>query len=267
MSGPTSTKTQSDLEPLVARAFFYKLLAAWFRHPESAETQEFIEETSSRWQEIASRLKSPLTTPLSLLMGREVGEGHINKERVKETLGQLLKQYHETTRGEWVNQYERCFGHTAHSRVPAYELEHGEEHSHRQPQELADIAAFYQAFGLQVSGKNRERADHISVECEFMYYLLYKEAYAVSGEEVEKVSICREASQHFFSQHLGYWVPAFLFRLSKVAGADLLKRVACFALAFIFEESDALDAKTGREDLPIRMIQEKEETGCVSCLH
>jgi TorA maturation chaperone TorD len=185
----------------------------------------------------------------------------------------LLEQLHESlisklkvvTLREWTEQYERCFGHTAHSKVPPYELEYGEEHSHRQPQELADIAAFFHAFGLQVSQQAHERVDHISVECEFMSFLLYKEDYALEHDGEEKAMICRQASVDFLSRHLGRWAVSFALRLSQHAGQTLMGRIGDFAFSFINRDCQLCGVQAGPSDLPVRLIQEKEETGCTSC--
>lgn len=186
-------------------------------------------------------------------------------ESVKEKLDALFKQFHQTNRQDWIDQYELCFGHTAHSKVPPYELEYGEEHSHRQPQELADIAAFYHAFGLGVSQQAHERADHISVECEFMSFLLYKEAYALEHDGEEKASICRQASVDFLSCHLGRWVVSFTHRLSQHAGQTLMGRMGDFAFSFINQDCQRCGIGAGPSHLSIREIQEKEEIGCTSC--
>lgn len=69
-------------------------------------------------------------------------------------------------------------------------------------QVLADIAAFYQAFGVET---NKDRPDLLSSELEFMYLLLFKERYALDtkiSEADEKFHICREAERKFFLEHL-----------------------------------------------------------------
>ena len=132
--------------------------------------------------------------------------------------------------------------------------------------ELADIAAFYRAFGLQVTEQARERVDHVSVECEFMYFLTFKEAHALEEGQAENASICKEASSRFLADHLGRWLPAFALRLSKFAGEGLMKLIADFAFLFLVSDCKRMGIEAGPSNLPIRMIQEQEETGCISCL-
>ena len=71
--------------------------------------------------------------------------------------------------------------------------------------ELADVAGFYRAFGVQVS-RGSERPDHITAELEFMPLLAVKEAIAIQEEgDGEHAEVCREAAGAFLQDHLGRW--------------------------------------------------------------
>ena len=248
MSGQTSTKTQSEISILLARSFFYRLLADFLKHPASDGVYGRIQEIVGSWEQALSILRIEGKETLGCLLGR------------------VIRQINEIELTEWVKEYERCFGHTAHSRVPAYELEYGEEHSHRQPQQMADIAAFYSAFGLRVAEKIHERVDHAAVECEFVSFLIYKEAYALEHDGEEKALVCRDALHHFLSEHLGQWLPAFAHRLSRHAERGLMKDIADFAFTFAAEDAKSLGLKIGSVDMSVRPIEEGVETGCISCL-
>ena len=246
MSGPISTRIPSRVEQLLARSYFYGLLAHLFAHPESG--------------------KCPPEAGPPLAEKVENGKWETLEEvSLKEEFDRVLKQLHQTSRQEWVDQYERCFGHTAHSKVPPYELEYGEEHNYRQPQQLADITAFYYAFGLRLDPQIHERADHVTVECEFMHFLTYKEAYALEHDGNEKALLCQEASRRFLSEHLGKWMPAFSFRLAKYASQGVMKSIADAALQFIIKDCQRLGIETGPTDLPIRVIRDEQEINCGSC--
>lgn len=240
---------QNDVQVtnLLARAALYQLLSTLFRHPRSSNVRIDLEENANVWYAAVDQLSVPARGGL------------------KQPLSLLLKDIRKTGDQEWIRQYENCFGHTAHAKVPAYELEYGEEHSHREPRELADIAAFYQAFGVHSAPSVHERADHVSVECEFMHFLLYKQAYAESLGEDDHARVCRDGSRSFLEHHLGRWLPAFASRLSRHASGDLMKQIADFVLAFIHVDCETQGLKAGRRDLPVRVIDEKQDTECVSC--
>lgn len=103
--------------------------------------------------------------------------------------------------------YRDLFGFTAHPKVPPYETEYGEESLFQQPQELGDLAGFYNAFGLKL--KASERVDHISCECEFLSFLTRKEAYALEQNDADMLAETRKAQRFFLKDHWGRFIPAF----------------------------------------------------------
>lgn len=98
-------------------------------------------------------------------------------------------------------------------------------------QRLADIAGFYHAFGLEMSPACGERLDHISVEAEFLYVLLAKEAAALDRGDSEGMDICRDARRKFFQEHLGWWVPAFTRAIERVVPPGYYRQLAQFTAA------------------------------------
>ena len=250
MSDPTNTKTQSKLqiERLLARSVLYQMLAFFFRYPEVTRDLSAVKENVSIWRDAVKEL-------FSINGGGDV----------EAALEDLLTAFQTLSIREWRMDYEKNLGHTAHSGVPAYELEYGEAHSKREPQELADIAGFYNAFGLKVSDKLPERGDHVSVECEFLHFLLYKESVALEDGAQDKAEICRDASFRFFSEHLGYWLPTFSKRLSKNS-VGFMKKVAVLAYEFVSQDCRVLGIEPGPEGLPVRVVKENEDSGCVSCV-
>jgi nitrate reductase assembly molybdenum cofactor insertion protein NarJ len=65
---------------------------------------------------------------------------------------------------------------------------------------LADLRAYYQAFGY--CPPHDEPPDHIAVETDFMAYLKMKQAFAVARLQEEQVSITADAAQAFVENHL-----------------------------------------------------------------
>ena len=133
--------TVQVIEALLARSAVYHALSVLLRHPD-AET--------SAW--LASRQHHRLLEVLERL-GPE--------SRLQELARRLTELLDTVPVSDLRREHERTFGHAVQGAAPPYELEYGEEHSHREPQELGDIAAFYQAFGLRVALAAHERADHL----------------------------------------------------------------------------------------------------------
>jgi hypothetical protein len=68
--------------------------------------------------------------------------------------------------------------------------------------EMADVAGFYRAFGLDFPS---DRPDHVSMELEFMRVVTMKEARALMDDDGENAGICISAQKSFLSAHLGRW--------------------------------------------------------------
>ncbi|MCA9404999.1 MAG: molecular chaperone TorD family protein [Candidatus Omnitrophica bacterium] len=248
MSDQTSTKTQSDdVDLILCRSQLYGALAYFYRHPASLRTDSIDKEQREMWEESVSQLRFS------------------NKPYLQSIMKSLMRELDKINKQEWVSLYEDCFSHTAHGTVSSYELEYGEEHTYRQPQQLGDIAAFYQAFGLKVNEKTHERVDHISVECEFMHFLNFKEAYALEHDSKDNAETCRLANSRFLSEHLGRWAPSFAMRLSKYVKEGLFKHLADFTYSFLIEDCKSKGITPGSSDLPLRSVNENYDSGCVTC--
>ena len=185
--------------------------------------------------------------------------------RLSEQARRMLKMLDTAALPDLTRQHELTFGHAVQGAAPPYELEYGEEHSHRQPQELSDIAAFYTAFGLRSAANSHERVDHIGTECEFLHYLLYKQACGADGDADEQVRVCEEAGRRFLADHLGRWGPAFALRLTRVAGDEWLGIVGELLLEWLSQECARMDVPLGSCDLPLRSPKEQDEVGCAAC--
>lgn len=229
------------IEALLARSAVYHALGVLLRHP-SAQPEGWLSSREyRRWPEIVQLLR---------------GEGAFATRLAQALKGAAIPA--------WTRQYEQIIGHSVQSAAPPYELEYGEPHSHRQPQELGDIAAFYQAFGLQNAPQAHERADHIATECEFMQFLLYKHAVALEDGHVEGAATCEQAARRFFQDHLGRWGAAFASRLSRAAGGGVLEVVAEALSDWLQQEGMRLGVGIGPREMPLRQWQEPD-IACAGC--
>ena len=242
--------TTQVIEELLARSACYHALSSLLRHPD-AQTAQWLER----------REQHRLPEMMAWLAG---AHGHEALDPARRVVTQLESVSLE----EWTRQHERVFGHSVQSAAPPYELEYGEEHSHRQPQELGDIAAFYQAFGLRAATAAHERVDHIVAECEFLQYLLYKQACALDEGQEEHAALCQTAARQFLADHLGRWGPAFALRLARAASTGVLGAVAEMTLAWLLWDCARMGVAAGPRDLPLRLPKEPDEAAraaCASC--
>ena len=83
-----------------------------------------------------------------------------------------------------------------------YTTEHTAKGQFQKTNQLSDIMGFYRAFGLNI---DRERPDALTVELEFMHYLIFKTLFAgekQTEDAPEKVQLCIDAQRKFFDEHL-----------------------------------------------------------------
>ncbi len=74
--------------------------------------------------------------------------------------------------------------------------------------EMADVAAFYEAFEVNVSA-GTERPDHIVAELDFLHLLAVKTAVAIAEDNDEAFEVCRSAREKFLVDHVVRWVGLF----------------------------------------------------------
>ena len=169
-------------------------------------------------------------------------------------------------------EYDRVFGLVVSRECPPYETEyHPSSETFFRSQQLADIAGFYRAFGLDPAKKRPERPDHIALELEFMAFLLMKkriaqESVAGDPDATEHASVCDDAQRNFFRDHLAWWLPAFAMGLRRRAGHGLYAELARVLAALVPVEGRRLEVVVPKRIAQPELIEQPEEqSGCAAC--
>jgi TorA maturation chaperone TorD len=152
-----------------------------------------------------------------------------------------------TDRGALAAAHLDTFGHVVGTRCPPYEAQYVPGGVFAQAQCAADAAGFYRAFGLEPAARAAERADHVSVELEFMHVLAYREAYARVHHGPDQVALLVDAQRGFLRDHLARWVPALARRVG-AQGADPYARIAAALAAWVAADAAGLGVAVDRED-------------------
>src|ERR1043166_2435740 len=187
----TGALVQSAIDLAVGRSFIHRFLAKAYEDP-----------TPESWRWLTDAGTTAAVRSVAGILGGSPG-------RSGEA---LMASLTPDAYGPFLNASLAAFGHAARGSCPLNEIEYGDIKADPlfQPHRLADLAAFYRAFGLEVASDADERQDHICLELEFMCVLAAKEAYALEHQfEVEDLSMCRNAQKQFLREHLGRWTPAF----------------------------------------------------------
>jgi DMSO reductase family type II enzyme chaperone len=243
---------QTTIDLAVARAFVYQFLARAFED-QLTETWSWLTDAGTQ-----GALRSAAQRLANL-----PGAGALTR-----LAAVLLENLQPETLEPFQVACVTAFGHAARGDCPLNEIEYGELRADPlfQPHRLADLAAFYRAFGVEVADGAGERPDHLGMELEFMAVLAAKEAYALEHQlDDGQRELCRQAQKKFLREHLGRWSPAFARRLARVAGSPALAALAEFTVAFIVAECAAFGVPAGSEDLSLRPVDEAAESLCAAC--
>lgn len=161
-------------------------------------------------------------------------------------------------------RYAGLFGHAVRGACPLYEQEYGHGEIVQQASELADIAGFYRAFGLEPNETAMERIDHVSVECEFMSVLCAKDAYGLQSENAELSDTSNDGQRAFLRDHLAQWLPAFCTRVSKTDSDGPYAKAAALTSAFLEAECCRFGITAGPTYLKLRPVDSNADAE-ISC--
>ncbi|MCP5111257.1 MAG: molecular chaperone TorD family protein, partial [bacterium] len=169
----------------------------------------------------------------------------------------------EKPRQHLIAEHQNVFGLLLGKTAPPNETEYCRStDSFYRAGELADIAGFYRAFGLERDSEKRERPDHLSLELEFMAHVIAREVHAEKSDDPrlrEKVSVCREAQRNFFEAHLAWWVPGFAELLHRTCTGGLYAALAPALASFVPLDRSYLGVKPPRQG--VRQKSEPEPAG------
>ena len=247
-AGPeTGAPLQSAIDLAMARSFIHRFLAKAYEDP-MPETWRWLTQA----QTIYSLRAANVFAGQSLLRSAEA----------------LISALQPAGFDSFLNAYLAAFGHAARGSCPLNEIEYGDIKADPlfQPHRLADLAAFYRAFGLEVAEDAGERQDHICLELEFMCVLAAKEAYAHEHQlDSDRLAQCRDAQKKFLREHLGRWTPAFARRLAAATSEPTMRALAEFTRTFVESECVRFGVNPGSEELSLRPVDEAADRACDSC--
>lgn len=249
-----------DLALNQSRAVLYRLLASALADPRTGSWSRLVEPStrtlSAHAAEFLRTQRQAVASPLAR------GEQPLELLDV-EPLFLAIPESAEALNA----RYESAFGLLVSGGCPPYESEYVDgKLSFQRAQLLADVAGFYQAFGLEPSHKHPERHDHLVLELEFMATLLDLEHRAAAQSEPdsdERIAVCREAQRTFLTEHLAWWVPAFAALLRHQAPQGFYATVADLLGAFVAAERGQLSVDAPHcAPQPSRVERPEECEGC-----
>ena len=143
-------------------------------------------------------------------------------------------------------------------KCPPYEGAYGAPQIAGKSAQLADIAGFYTAFGLEPATGQPDVEDHIATELEFLSALAVKEAWALAEREEEHAEVSRNASATFLTDHLGRWAVLFARALETTTELPYYRAVATLLARWVEAETARLKI-TPAPLMPTPLDQETAE--------
>ena len=94
---------------------------------------------------------------------------------------------------------------------------------------------FYRSRGLVMDADFKEVPDHIAVELEFMYYLVFKEIEAIETKNMEAASAALESQETFMNSFLRPWADKLANKMAEGTETDFYKALAGCLSAFVYK--------------------------------
>jgi len=88
------------------------------------------------------------------------------------------------------------------------------------------VQALYQEGGFDMSEEFREVPDHVAVELEFLYLLIYRENEAQRNGEAEALREKAALRKRFLDEHLGRWIGPFTAAMRDGAQSGYYRQLA-----------------------------------------
>ena len=96
-----------------------------------------------------------------------------------------------------------------------------------------EVIRIYKEAGLSIDEDFKELPDHVAVELEFMYYLIYQEAEALEKSQLDKALALRETQGLFLNRFLKPWVPNLCDRIKASTENEFYNCLANCVLVFV----------------------------------
>lgn len=101
------------------------------------------------------------------------------------------------------------------------------------------VLDFYAQGGFEVDDQLHELPDHIAVELEFLYLLIFAQNQARLGGDADQLTAADALHRRFAVDHLGAWIGAFAVALRSGAGTMFYRELAELTERFLRMEADS----------------------------
>lgn len=192
---------ETEVRTALAREDVYRYIAACYYEPDPVFEEEGMFQSLLE----AVSLAHPDLVPLAKTLGDEFRRTPIN---------------------ELLLDYTRLFLGPSHTLAKPYGSVWLEGDKTLMGDTTMAVLELYREGGFDVDEEFRELPDHIAVELEFLYLLVYREYEARLAEDPDRLVSATTLKKHFLSQHLGQWVTRFTDTVKAEAQSSFYQHLA-----------------------------------------
>jgi TorA maturation chaperone TorD len=95
---------------------------------------------------------------------------------------------------------------------------------------------------LDIPGNFKDVPDHITVELEFIFFLIFKEIVHIQSNLPEQAQELLFHQKSFHTDHLNIWIPEFTDCVIEYTGTQFYRNLATATKIFITEELEYLES-------------------------
>jgi TorA maturation chaperone TorD len=104
------------------------------------------------------------------------------------------------------------------------------------------VAELYEQGGFDIGEEFADLPDHVAVELEFLYLLLFTQRLATRSGDVDDLAAAQLLQRQFLGEHLGAWIGAFTTAVKAHAETAFYRELAELTERFVRMEADALNS-------------------------
>ncbi len=145
-------------------------------------------------------------------------------------MGEAIKKY---SNEELAVEYAKLFIGPYELKAPPYGSIYLDQGRRVMGDSTMEVRKMFEEAGLSIDDNFKDLPDHISVELEFMYYLIHKEVEALENSEIDKALSLKETQQVFLNRFLKQWVPRFCAKMKEGTENEFYSALADCVLSFL----------------------------------
>src|SRR3990167_8840507 len=102
------------------------------------------------------------------------------------------------------------------------------------------VLDLYSAGGFEIDEEFRELPDHVAVELEFLYLLIFNKNQASQAGNMDDLTLTELLQRRFLGEHLGVWMGPFAAAVKAGADTAFYRELAALTERFVRMEAGAL---------------------------